>query len=142
MRRYPRKYTPKEKITLIKVPSTAVSNFTHIATHSDHGSHTRDFGGWVPYFYTFTRQSFYISALNMPSSVSFHFYALILGRIKMYANLRNMRQFYQTYKDSEKCQTLSSKLTWSHNRLIMRVRNSKVREQIPPLSAYRRGIAP
>lgn len=57
MRRYHRKYTPKEKITLIKVPSTAVSKLTHIATHSDHGSHTRDFGGWVPYFYSFTRQS-------------------------------------------------------------------------------------
>lgn len=45
-----------------------------------------------------------------------------------YVNLRNMRQFYQTYKDSEKCQTLSSKLTWSHNRLIMRVQDSKARE--------------
>ena len=57
MRRYPKKYTPREKLTLIKVPSTAVSKLTHIATHSDHGSHTRDFGGWVPYFYSFTRQS-------------------------------------------------------------------------------------
>lgn len=45
-----------------------------------------------------------------------------------YANLRNMRQFYLTYIDSEICQTLSSKLQWSHNCLIMRVHDSKARE--------------
>lgn len=45
-----------------------------------------------------------------------------------YANLRNMRQFYLTFNDSEICQTLSSKLSWSHNCLIMRVRNRDARE--------------
>lgn len=45
-----------------------------------------------------------------------------------YANLRNMRQFYLTYNDSEICQTLSSKLPWSHNTLIMRVQDPKARE--------------
>lgn len=45
-----------------------------------------------------------------------------------YANLRNMRQFYLTYCDSEICQTLSSKLPWSHNCLIMRVADPKARE--------------
>lgn len=45
-----------------------------------------------------------------------------------YANLRNMRQFYLTYSSSEICQTLSSKLPWSHNCLIMRVQNTDARE--------------
>ncbi|MCQ2247352.1 MAG: PDDEXK nuclease domain-containing protein [Bacteroidaceae bacterium] len=45
-----------------------------------------------------------------------------------YANLRNMRQFYLTYIDSEICQTLSSNLPWSHNCLIMRVQDSRARE--------------
>ncbi len=43
------------------------------------------------------------------------------GKGFSYANLRNFRQFYLTYPDSEICYTLCSKLTWSHNRLIMRV---------------------
>ncbi len=38
-----------------------------------------------------------------------------------YANLRNFRQFYLTYPDQQICYTLCSKLSWSHNRLIMRV---------------------
>ena len=45
-----------------------------------------------------------------------------------YANLRNMRQFYLAYSNSEICQTLSSKLPWSHNCLIMRVADPKARE--------------
>lgn len=45
-----------------------------------------------------------------------------------YANLRNMRQFYYTYPDAEICYTLCSKLSWSHNRLIMRVNDEKARE--------------
>ena len=45
-----------------------------------------------------------------------------------YANLRNMRQFYLTYRESEICYTLSSKLPWSHNCLIMRVQNNDARE--------------
>ncbi len=45
-----------------------------------------------------------------------------------YANLRNFRQFYLTYPDKEICYTLCSKLTWSHNRLIMRVQNIEARE--------------
>ena len=44
-----------------------------------------------------------------------------------YANLRNMRQFYLTYPDKEICYTLCSKLSWSHNRLIMRVQDSDTR---------------
>ena len=44
-----------------------------------------------------------------------------------YANLKNMRKFYMTYPD-QKGYTLCSQLTWSHNRLIMRVENSVARE--------------
>lgn len=44
-----------------------------------------------------------------------------------YSNLRNMRQFYRTYPDKEICYTLCSKLTWSHNRLIMRVDDADAR---------------
>ena len=44
-----------------------------------------------------------------------------------YSNLRNMRQFYRTYPDFEICYTVCSKLSWSHNRLIMRVTDSKAR---------------
>lgn len=40
-------------------------------------------------------------------------------------NLRNMRQFYLTFPN---CQTLSSKLSWSHYQVIMRVSNAKARE--------------
>jgi predicted nuclease of restriction endonuclease-like (RecB) superfamily len=49
------------------------------------------------------------------------------GRGFSYANLRNFRQFYLTYPDPEICYTLCSKLTWSHNRLIMRVEDSAAR---------------
>jgi predicted nuclease of restriction endonuclease-like (RecB) superfamily len=45
-----------------------------------------------------------------------------------YANLRNMRLFYRTYSDFKICYTLCIKLPWSHNRLIMRVKDSKARE--------------
>ena len=48
------------------------------------------------------------------------------GRGFSYANLRNFRQFYLTYADPEICYTLCSKLTWSHNRLIMRVESSSI----------------
>jgi len=44
-----------------------------------------------------------------------------------YSNLKNMRQFYNTYPD-EKSYTLCSQLPWSHNRLIMRVKDSVARE--------------
>jgi predicted nuclease of restriction endonuclease-like (RecB) superfamily len=43
------------------------------------------------------------------------------------SNLRNFRQFYLTYPDEQICYTLCSKLTWSHNRLIMRVDDPKAR---------------
>ncbi|RQP15491.1 MAG: DUF1016 domain-containing protein [Parapedobacter sp.] len=43
------------------------------------------------------------------------------------ANLRNFRQFYLTYPEEEICYTLCSKLSWSHNRLIMRVETPKAR---------------
>ena len=45
-----------------------------------------------------------------------------------YANLRNMRHFYRTYPDPEKCYTVCSKLSWSQNRLIMRVADADARE--------------
>ncbi len=44
-----------------------------------------------------------------------------LGKGFSYANLRNFRQFYLTYPETDICYTLCSKLSWSHNRLIMRV---------------------
>lgn len=43
------------------------------------------------------------------------------------ANLRNFRQFYLTYRNDKNCYTLCSKLTWSHNRLIMRVESEAAR---------------
>ena len=45
-----------------------------------------------------------------------------------YANLYNMRQFYMTYSNSEIFYTLCRELPWSHNRLIIRVQDSKARE--------------
>lgn len=41
------------------------------------------------------------------------------------SNLKNMRQFYLIFP---KCDTLCSQLSWSHYRLIMRVRNPDARE--------------
>lgn len=41
------------------------------------------------------------------------------------SNLKNMRQFYLIFP---KCDTLCSQLSWSHYRLIMRVRNPEARE--------------
>ncbi len=49
------------------------------------------------------------------------------GKGFSYANLRNFRQFYLTYPDQEICYTVCSKLSWSHNRLIMRVNDAKAR---------------
>lgn len=43
-------------------------------------------------------------------------------------NLRNFRQFYLTFPDEKICYTLCSKLTWSHNRLIMRVDTENARQ--------------
>lgn len=50
-----------------------------------------------------------------------------LGKGFSYANLRNFRQFYLTYPDPEICYTVCSKLSWSHNRLIMREEDPKAR---------------
>lgn len=50
-----------------------------------------------------------------------------LGKGFSYANLRNFRQFYLTYPDREICYTACSKLSWSHNRLIMREENAEAR---------------
>lgn len=50
------------------------------------------------------------------------------GKGFSYANLYNMKQFYQTYPDFEIFYTLCRKLTWSHNRLIMRVENTEARK--------------
>ena len=49
------------------------------------------------------------------------------GKGFSYANLRNFRQFYLTYPDQAICYTVCSKLSWSHNRLIMRVEDPKAR---------------
>lgn len=49
------------------------------------------------------------------------------GKGFSYSNLRNFRQFYLTYPNSEICYTVCSKLTWSHNRLIMRVDDIEAR---------------
>jgi predicted nuclease of restriction endonuclease-like (RecB) superfamily len=43
-------------------------------------------------------------------------------------NLRNFRQFFLTYPDFQICYTLCSELSWSHNRLIMRVENTEARK--------------
>lgn len=53
-----------------------------------------------------------------------------------YANLYNMRLFYQTYTDSEIFYTLCIKLPWSHNRLIMRVQDSDARKWYLREAAY------
>ena len=50
------------------------------------------------------------------------------GKGFSYANLRNFRQFYLTYPQQEICYTLCSKLSWSHNRLIMRIKNKQARQ--------------
>lgn len=50
------------------------------------------------------------------------------GKGFSYANLRNFRQFYLTYPEQEICYTACSKLSWSHNRLIMRVDNPQARD--------------
>ena len=50
------------------------------------------------------------------------------GKGFSYANLRNFRQFYLTYPDQTICYTVCSKLSWSHNRLIMRVDDPKARD--------------
>lgn len=44
-----------------------------------------------------------------------------------YANLKNMRKFYKTYPN-QKGYTLCTQLSWSHNRLIMRVEDRVARE--------------
>ncbi|MFI3257120.1 MAG: PDDEXK nuclease domain-containing protein [Spirochaetales bacterium] len=50
------------------------------------------------------------------------------GKGFSYANLYNMRQFYLAYQDFEIFYTLCRKLTWSHNRLIMRVEDIEARK--------------
>lgn len=51
-----------------------------------------------------------------------------LGKGFSYSNLRNFRQFYLTYPDEQICYTLCGKLSWSHNRLIMRIDNLETRQ--------------
>ncbi len=43
------------------------------------------------------------------------------------ANLKNFRQFYLTFAGDTKSYTLCSQLSWSHNRLIMRIDNEQAR---------------
>ena len=47
------------------------------------------------------------------------------GRGFSYADLGNFRQFYLTYPDEEIRYTVCSKLSWNHNRLIMRLENAR-----------------
>ncbi|MCF2488111.1 PDDEXK nuclease domain-containing protein [Dyadobacter sp. CY347] len=49
------------------------------------------------------------------------------GKGFSYANIRNFRQFYLTYPDEEICYAVCSKLSWSHNRLIMRIESPDTR---------------
>ncbi len=44
------------------------------------------------------------------------------------ANLKNFKQFYLVYRDSEKSYALRSLLTWTHHRLIMRVEDPAARD--------------
>ena len=60
---------------------------------------------------------------NLSTELSHEF-----GKGFSYANLRNFRQFYLTYPKQDICYTLCSKLSWSHNRLIMRVDDPQARE--------------
>ncbi len=46
-----------------------------------------------------------------------------LGKGFSVANLENFRKFYLTFADDQKSYTLCRELSWSHNRLIMRVEN-------------------
>jgi predicted nuclease of restriction endonuclease-like (RecB) superfamily len=50
------------------------------------------------------------------------------GKGFSYSNLRNFRQFYLTYPEEQICYTLCSKLSWSHNRLIMRIDDLETRQ--------------
>ncbi|MFM8242117.1 MAG: DUF1016 N-terminal domain-containing protein, partial [Crocinitomicaceae bacterium] len=43
-------------------------------------------------------------------------------------NLRNFRQFFITYPDFQICYTLCNELSWSHNRMIMRVEDKEARK--------------
>jgi len=43
-------------------------------------------------------------------------------------NLRNFRQFFLTYPDFQICYTLCNELSWSHNRMIMRVEDKEARK--------------
>jgi hypothetical protein len=44
------------------------------------------------------------------------------------ANLKNFRQFYQTFPELEKSYALRSQLSWTHYRLIMRVEDARARD--------------
>jgi len=50
------------------------------------------------------------------------------GRGFSYANLYNMRQFYTLYAEDGIFYTLCRNLSWSHNRLIMRIDDPKARQ--------------
>lgn len=50
------------------------------------------------------------------------------GKGFSYANIKNFKQFYLRFPDKEKGYTLCSQLTWSHNRLIMRLEDESARK--------------
>ena len=51
----------------------------------------------------------------------------VLGKGFSLANLKNFRQFYIVFPDFQKSYALSSQLSWTHYRLIMRVENERAR---------------
>jgi predicted nuclease of restriction endonuclease-like (RecB) superfamily len=51
-------------------------------------------------------------------------------------NLWRMKQFYETYREDEKLATAWRVLSWSHNRLIMTLKNSEAREFYLNLSIH------
>lgn len=50
------------------------------------------------------------------------------GRGMSVANLKNFRQFYQTFPEAGKRYALRSELSWTHWRLVMRVENEQARD--------------
>lgn len=65
--------------------------------------------------------SFLIKNLSIALSKEF-------GQGLSMANLKNFRQFYQTFPDQSISYTLCSQLSWSHIRLIMRLESASERE--------------
>ena len=78
MQRFLRKYTPERLDHSLKVLSTAVNAFTHIAMHQGLGSYLRSFGGWTPFlknrgtdmFYRINKKKSMIALFNLFKIIS------------------------------------------------------------------------